>query len=134
MATKKQSGLRSTGKRKRAIARVSLKEGTGKVTINGKELKAYLGARISYEKKLNAPFEITGTIGAYDVVVNVQGGGIAGQAEAIMYGIAKALASKTATNRNSLKAAGLLTRDSRIKEMKKYGQKKARKKFQFSKR
>ena len=124
-----------TGKRKRAIARIILKpSGTGKITVNNKNVEDYFVNRPILYKKLKAPFEVTGSIDQYDVTANIQGGGVLGQVEALMYGIAKALAGLNKTNRASLKAAGLLSRDSRIKERKKYGRKKARKSFQFSKR
>lgn len=123
-----------TGKRKCAIARVVLKEGKGKISVNGKDAKEFFPNRLLIIKKLITPFEITGTLEQYDVVASVSGGGVLGQAEAVMYGIAKTLSEMKATNRASLKAAGLLVRDSRVKERKKYGRKKARKRFQFSKR
>ncbi len=134
-STKKKSPLIKTGKRKCAIARVKLIDGgKGQVTINNKDLSAYFGPQVSIQDKLKKPFELTGTINKYDIVAKIVGGGRIGQADALMYAIAKVLASLSPTNRTTLKAAGLLTRDDRIKESKKYGRKKARKRFQFSKR
>ncbi|NQY79244.1 MAG: 30S ribosomal protein S9 [Candidatus Caenarcaniphilales bacterium] len=134
-ATKKgKLDLSNTGKRKRAIARAVLVPGTGKITINGKTLEDYLGNRKLLQKRVAAPFEACGIKDSYDVVVKVTGGGPVGQSEAIMYAIAKSLASLNEGNKKTLKAAELLTRDARIKESKKYGRKKARKRFQFSKR
>ena len=126
--------LSRTGKRKRAIARANLVPGTGKITINGKTLEDYFGARLLLKKRILTPFEVCGIKDSYDVVIKVTGGGPVGQAESIMYAIARAIASVTEDNKKVLKAADLLTRDSRIKESKKYGRKKARKRFQFSKR
>jgi small subunit ribosomal protein S9 len=131
---KKKDGLKQTGKRKRAIARVSIKPGSGKISVNGIESKDYFRARRLLHDKITRPFEISGTLGQYDVTVSIKGGGKVGQADAVTHGIARALAQINKTNRTSIKAAGLLTRDSRIKESKKYGRKKARKRFQFSKR
>jgi small subunit ribosomal protein S9 len=108
-------------------------EGTGTITINGKDYKDYFNtAPLHY--KLEQPFSLTETTGKYDVKVNVAGGGITGQAEAIRLGISRILSEVDNGNRASLKPAGLLTRDPRMVERKKFGQKKARKKFQFSKR
>ncbi len=135
MATKRtKDSLIKTGKRKRAIARIRLKPGEGKILVNGKTVEAYFGTRISLARKLQLPLELTGNLNKQDIFVNVSGGGKVGQADAVAHAIAKALASFKDTNRKNLKAAGLLTRDSRIKESKKYGRKKARKRFQFSKR
>ncbi len=133
--SKKKSPLIKTGKRKCAIARVKLVDGgNGKVTINGKDVSAYFGPQVAIKDKLQKPFEITGNLAKYDVVAKITGGGRIGQADALMYGIAKVLANLNPTNRASLKAVGLLSRDARVKESKKYGHKKARKSFQFSKR
>ncbi len=131
---KTASPTTKTGKRKCAIARVRLVDGNGKITINGKDILAYFGPQESIKDKLKRPFELTGTIGKYDVIASIKGGGRIGQADALMYGIAKILAGVSTTNRANLKAADLMTRDCRIKESKKYGRKKARKRFQFSKR
>lgn len=131
---KSKDNASQTGKRKCAIARVRLQRGDGKMIINGKPSDEYLGKNFAVRKKLQIPFEVTGTINKFDVTVRVRGGGKVGQANAIMYGIAKILAMQEPKNRTSLKAVGLITRDARIKERKKYGRKKARKRFQFSKR
>lgn len=121
------------GRRKTSVARVYLKPGTGNITINGKELKNYFGTDVLVYK-VNQPFLLTETAEQYDVTVNVFGGGITGQAEAIRLGISRALCEVNEAFRAVLKPHGLLTRDARMVERKKPGQKKARKKFQFSKR
>lgn len=123
----------STGKRKRAIARIFLTPGDGSIKVNGKEADDYFGVRM-LQIMIRQPFEVTGTTGKFNIEANVLGGGVAGQADAVKYGIARALLSMNADLRKPLKVAGFLTRDSRIKESKKYGHKKARKSFQFSKR
>ena len=124
----------ATGKRKRSIARVWIKPGKGKFTVNKKELKKYF-ADESSEAIINIPFQTTDTLGKYDVFCTVQGGGFTGQTDAIKHGISKALALlNPEAYRKLLRQAGLLTRDSRVVERKKYGHKKARKSFQFSKR
>jgi len=121
------------GRRKTSVARVYLSEGKGEVTINKRPLKDYFGvATLQY--KVNQPFALTETEGKYDVAINVDGGGITGQAEAIRLGISRALCEINPDFRASLKPEGLMTRDPRMVERKKFGQKKARKKFQFSKR
>lgn len=121
------------GRRKTAVARLYLSSGNGKVTINNKDLSVYFPtATLQY--KVNQPFALTGTEGTYDIKINVYGGGITGQAEAIRLAISRALCEIDAENRITLKPEGLLTRDPRMVERKKFGQKKARKKFQFSKR
>ena len=123
-----------TGRRKEAVAKVRLLPGTGKYEINGKELKEYFPLK-SYELIVEQPFKLTSTAGKFDVFVSVTGGGISGQAGAVRHGIANALlAVDSDSYRKPLKEAGLLTRDSRVKERKKYGLKKARKASQFSKR
>ncbi len=132
--SKKKLAIGKTGKRKCAIARVKLLDGTGKITVNNKDVLAYFGVQEAIADKLRKPFELTGNVGKFDVVARVSGGGRIGQADAVMYAIAKVLAASSATNRANLKAANLMTRDPRIKESKKYGRKKARKRFQFSKR
>ena len=122
-----------TGRRKNSVARVRLVPGTGKITMNGKDVRAYL----PYENlitDLSQPFGITETTGSYDVLVNVNGGGFSGQAGATRHGIARALLTVDPDFRGPLKKAGMLTRDPRMKERKKYGLKKARKASQFSKR
>ncbi len=121
------------GRRKTSVARVYLSQGDGKVTVNKKDLKDYLPtATLQY--KVNQPFLLTETEGQYDVKVNVYGGGTTGQAEAIRLAISRALCEIESEHRIALKPEGLLTRDPRMVERKKFGQKKARKKFQFSKR
>ncbi len=123
----------ATGKRKSSIARVRLMPGGGKYVINEKTLDDYFKRETS-KMIIRQPSELTETTGRYDVYVNVQGGGINSQAGAIRHGIAKALFILNADFRSVLKKAGLLTRDSRVKERKKYGQRKARARFQYSKR
>ena len=127
------SVINTLGRRKTSVARVYLSEGSGKVTINKKDLSVYFKTPMLLDK-VNQPFTITGLVGKYDVVANVDGGGINGQAEAIRLGISKALVEIDADLKPALKAEGLMTRDPRMVERKKPGQKKARKKFQFSKR
>ena len=125
--------IHKIGRRKTAVARIYLSEGSGKVTINKRDLENYFPtATLQY--KVNQPFSLTGTEDTYDVKVNVFGGGITGQAEAIRLASSRALCEIDAENRITLKPEGLLTRDPRMVERKKFGQKKARKKFQFSKR
>jgi small subunit ribosomal protein S9 len=121
------------GRRKSSVARVYLNEGKGKIEVNGRDFKDYFDTA-SLHYKLNQPFALTETEGTFDVKVNVEGGGITGQAEAIRLGISRALCTINEENRIALKPAGLLTRDPRMVERKKFGQKKARKRFQFSKR
>ena len=121
------------GRRKTSVARVYLSEGSGKVTINDKDIKDYFGTE-TLRYKVNQPFLLTENLEKFDVKVNVYGGGITGQAEAIRLAISRALCELNEENREVLKPEGLLTRDARMVERKKYGQKKARKKFQFSKR
>jgi len=123
----------ATGKRKSAIARVYMKEGTGVLQVNKRNFDDYF-TRESLKMIIQQPLEITGKKGLLDFYINVDGGGIAGQAGAIKHGISKALVEYDAELRAALKKAGFLTRDSRIKERKKDGQPGARKRFQFSKR
>ena len=122
-----------TGRRKKSVARVRLYPGTGVVTINGKNIDEYFGLE-TLKLIVNQPLEATENVGKYDVVANVVGGGISGQAGAIRHGIARALLVADEANRGVLKAAGFLTRDPRMKERKKYGLKAARRAPQFSKR
>ncbi len=122
-----------TGRRKSSIARVRLVEGTGAITINGKNIDEYLGTD-TLKVIVRQPLTVTNTLDRYDVICKVQGGGFTGQAGAIRLGIARALLEANAEYRPTLKSAGFLTRDSRQKERKKYGLKKARKAPQFSKR
>ena len=123
----------ATGRRKSSVARVRLVPGEGKITINGRDLKEFFGLK-TLELIVNQPFVVTETAGKYDVLVNVFGGGISGQAGAIRHGIARALLEVDGEYRPLLKKAGLLTRDPREKERRKYGLKKARKARQYSKR
>jgi small subunit ribosomal protein S9 len=123
----------AVGKRKAAIARVWLKPGKGEITINKRTIDNYL-LRETSKMIVNQPFKLTETQGKFDVVVNVIGGGLSGQSEAIRHGITRALAILDPENRAVLKKAGLITRDSRTKERKLPGQPGARKRFQFSKR
>ena len=123
----------ATGRRKKSIARVYVSSGTGKVTVNKKDIDEYFGSNI-LKMIINAPFEATETVGKYDVTVNVHGGGYTGQAGAIRHGISRALARTDEEYRPILKKAGYLTRDPRMKERKKYGLKAARRAPQFSKR
>lgn len=123
-----------TGRRKTSTARVYLRPGKGRLTVNGQEWKKYFGERPLIEQIVKHPLRETHTVTKYDVLVNVAGGGTMGQAGAIRHGIARALILANPALRPALKRAGLLTRDPRMKERKKYGQKGARKRFQFSKR
>ncbi len=122
-----------TGRRKKSIARVYVTPGTGKITINKKDIDEYFGLE-TLKVIVRQPLVATGNEGKMDVTVNVRGGGISGQAGAIRHGISRALLQEDAENRPVLKKEGYLTRDSRMKERKKYGLKKARKAPQFSKR
>ena len=123
----------ATGSRKSSVARVRLVPGEGKIVVNGRELSEYFGLK-TLELVVRKPLDTTETLGKYDVLANVVGGGISGQAGAIRHGIARALLKVDADFRPLLKKAGLLTRDPREKERRKYGLKKARKASQFSKR
>ncbi|PLL13188.1 30S ribosomal protein S9 [Tabrizicola sp. TH137] len=123
----------ATGKRKDAVARVWVKPGSGKVVVNGKEMAAYF-ARPVLQMILKQPFQIANVEGQFDVYATVAGGGLSGQAGAVKHGISKALQLYEPSLRPALKAAGFLTRDSRVVERKKYGKRKARRSFQFSKR
>ena len=123
----------ATGRRKDAVARVWLKPGTGKVTVNGRDQEVFF-ARPTLRLIINQPFQITEREGQYDVVCTVSGGGLSGQAGAVKHGISQALSKFEPALRSTVKAAGFLTRDSRVVERKKYGRAKARRSFQFSKR
>jgi small subunit ribosomal protein S9 len=123
----------ATGKRKNAVARVWVKPGKGQITINGKTSDQYF-ARPVLRMMINQPFKITERVGEFDVFVTVTGSGLSGQAGAVRHGISKALSDYEPALRPALKHAGFLTRDSRVVERKKYGRKKARRSFQFSKR
>ena len=125
--------VNTIGRRKSAVARVYLKEGNGQITINGKDQKEYFTLE-QWLFKLNQPFALTDQEGKFDVTVNVKGGGFTGQVEAIRLGISRALVKLDEQSKPALKKEGLMTRDPRMVERKKPGQKKARKKFQFSKR
>ena len=123
----------ATGKRKDAVARVWIKPGSGRVMVNGREMSVYF-ARPVLQMVLRQPFEIASVTGQFDVMATVKGGGLSGQAGAVKHGISKALQLYEPSLRGVLKAAGFLTRDSRVVERKKYGRRKARRSFQFSKR
>ena len=127
------STVHKIGRRKTSVARVYVRPGSGVITINKKDSKEYFGTDVLVYK-VNQPFLLTETVGQYDVTVNVFGGGITGQAEAIRLGVSRAMCEINEEFRLLLKPHGLLTRDARMVERKKPGQKKARKKFQFSKR
>jgi small subunit ribosomal protein S9 len=123
----------ATGRRKDAVARVWLKPGTGKIVVNGREQEVYF-ARPTLRLVINQVFGLTERDGQYDVIATVKGGGLSGQAGAVKHGIAQALTKYEPALRSAVKAAGFLTRDSRVVERKKYGRAKARRSFQFSKR
>lgn len=125
--------INALGRRKTAVARVYLSKGTGNILVNKKEMTTVFPIDV-LQAKINQPFILTNTVGQYDIKVNVNGGGINGQAEAIRLGISRALVEVEAENKPLLKIEGLMTRDPRMVERKKPGQPKARKKFQFSKR
>ena len=125
--------INTLGRRKSSVARVYLSKGKGKITVNNKEASTVFPIDV-LQSKLVQPFVLTDTVGKYNVSVNVSGGGINGQVEAIRLGISRALVELSAENRAALKVDGLMTRDPRMVERKKPGQPKARKKFQFSKR
>ncbi len=127
------SAINALGRRKTSVARVYLSEGKGNLVINGRDFKEYVPIAI-HQYKINRPFELTETTGKYDVRVNVKGGGINGQVDAIRLAICRALVKIDENNKPALKAESLMTRDPRMVERKKPGQPKARKKFQFSKR
>jgi small subunit ribosomal protein S9 len=133
MAETKTSEFVATGRRKTAVARVRLANGSGKIVINGRTLENYFPTEI-LRGMVTQPLSVTQTAARFDARVNVAGGGPAGQAGAVRHGIARALLVVDAAFRPTLKADGLLTRDPRMKERKKYGQPGARKRFQFSKR
>lgn len=122
-----------TGRRKTSVARVYLRDGNGAIKVNGKDVKEFFPID-EHVIQIELPLNVTDTLGKYDVVCTVRGGGISGQAGAIRHGLSRALVELDDTNRASLKANGFLTRDARMVERKKYGQKGARRKFQFSKR
>ncbi|MGC9313959.1 MAG: 30S ribosomal protein S9 [Sediminispirochaetaceae bacterium] len=122
-----------TGRRKTSVARVFLREGNGKITVNGRDVDEYFkNPGLTYV--VQQPLDVTDSLGKYDIMINVRGGGPTGQAGACRHGLARALVTYDDSNKPSLKANGFLTRDSRMVERKKYGQRGARRKFQFSKR
>lgn len=123
----------STGRRKQAVARVWMMPGTGQIAINKRDVDDYFG-RATSKMILRQPLELTETLGRYDIYINVSGGGLSGQAEAIRLGVTRSLMQINASFRPALKKAGYVTRDPRIVERKKYGQRGARARFQFSKR
>ncbi len=123
----------ATGRRKDAVARVWIKPGSGKVTVNGRDQEVYF-ARPTLRLVIDQPFQVADRAGQYDVIATVKGGGLSGQAGAVKHGIATALTKFEPALRGVVKAAGFLTRDSRVVERKKYGRAKARRSFQFSKR
>ncbi len=123
----------ATGKRKNAVARVRLALGSGAITVNGREMNEYF-PREALQILVRGPLDVTGSEDRYDIKASIHGGGVAGQAGALRHGIARALEKLDGTQRTVLKRAGYLTRDPRRKERKKYGQKGARARFQFSKR
>lgn len=125
--------LYGTGRRKTAVARVRLVPGSGRITVNGKSVEEYFGRPV-LERLVRAPLQVTKAEGSFDVIANVRGGGVTGQAGAVRHGIARALLDASDEYRIPLKRAGFLTRDPRMKERRKYGLKKARKAPQFSKR
>ncbi len=125
--------LNALGRRKTAVARIYVKDGQGTITVNDRDYKSYFPTPI-LQHKVTEPLEITQNMGKYDIKVNLLGGGITGQAEALALAISRALCKINEEHRPPLKAKGLLRRDPRMVERKKYGQKKARKRFQFSKR
>ncbi len=133
MATGQKNIFNGTGRRKNSVASVWLKPGSGKITINKRDMKQYF-PRETWQIKVNEPLVITGSLGQFDVYVNVRGGGLTGQSGSISHGLSRALLKYDETLRKKLKSAGLLRRDSRMVESKKYGRKKARRGQQFSKR
>ncbi|MCO8194569.1 30S ribosomal protein S9 [Anaerofustis sp. NSJ-163] len=124
----------ATGRRKNSVARVVLKQGSGKITINGRDIEEYFGGNDTLKVIVRQSLVLTDNADKYDISVNVYGGGISGQAGAIRHGISRALVAENPDLRKEVKKAGFLTRDSRMKERRKYGLKKARKAPQFSKR
>lgn len=127
------SAINTIGRRKTSVARIYMSEGKGNIVINKRDYKEYFTTEV-LQYKINQPFMLTETEGKYDIKVNVTGGGVNGQVEAVRLAISRALVEVSADNKPALKAEGLMTRDPRMVERKKPGQPKARKKFQFSKR
>ena len=130
---KRRAEFFSTGKRKNAIARIKLRSGEGKITVNDEPAESYFG-RQTLQMIIRQPFDVTGTAGKFDVNANVNGGGLAGQAGAVRHGIARALLTMNPDLRKPLKNAGFITRDAREKERRKVGRRKARRRPQYSKR
>ncbi|MDQ3913561.1 MAG: 30S ribosomal protein S9 [Actinomycetota bacterium] len=128
-----QTLYKGTGRRKTSVARVRIVPGDGKIAVNGRDYTEYF-PRPAYQANVSAPLRTLETQNRYDIIAKVEGGGLTGQADALRHGIARALAEESQEARGDLKAAGLLTRDARAVERKKYGLKKARKRPQFSKR
>jgi small subunit ribosomal protein S9 len=125
--------ISNIGRRKTAVARVYLRPGSGNITINKKDIKNYFPSDV-LQIIVNQPLELVGEMGKHDFFINVQGGGVTGQAQAIRMGISRSLSELNPENRPAIKKEGYLTRDSRMVERKKYGRRKARRSFQFSKR
>ena len=125
--------IHKIGRRKTAVARVYVSKGKGNITVNDKDFKSYFTTG-TLQYKINQPLALTENLGNFDIKINVYGGGVTGQAEAVRLALSRAMCELNEENRIILKPEGLLTRDSRMVERKKFGQKKARKKFQFSKR
>ena len=133
MYTSSKPYFYGTGRRKKSVARVRIVPGTGVITVNKKDIDEYFGLE-TLKLIINQPFETTGTAGKFDIIANVNGGGLSGQAGAIRHGLSRALVQADESLKPALKAAGFLTRDPRMKERKKYGLKAARRAPQFSKR
>ena len=133
MYTSSKPYFYGTGRRKKSVARVRIVPGSGAITVNGRDVDNYFGLE-TLKLIVNQPFGVTNTVGKFDIICTVQGGGFSGQAGAIRHGVAKALLQSDAELRSALKKAGFLTRDPRMKERKKYGLKAARRAPQFSKR
>lgn len=128
-----QQSVNAIGRRKTSVARIFMKSGSGKITVNDRPFEQYFPLE-THRNAITKAFTVTDSLGKYDVKVNVEGGGPTGQAGAVILGVARALVEVSEENRGALRQNGLLTRDPRMVERKKYGQKKARKRFQFSKR
>lgn len=125
--------ISNVGRRKTAVARVYLRAGSGNITVNNKDFKVYFPSDV-LQIIVNQPIELVNELGKYDFFINVKGGGVSGQAQAVRMGIARSLVESSPENRPAIKKEGYLTRDSRMVERKKYGRRKARRSFQFSKR
>ncbi|PTX15136.1 small subunit ribosomal protein S9 [Pontibacter mucosus] len=125
--------INTSGRRKTSVARIYMTAGQGNITINGKDIKAYFPNEV-LQTIVNQPFQTLEAIGKYDVVANLKGGGVSGQAEALRLAISKALVVENAETKSALKKEGFITRDPRMVERKKFGKRKARRSFQFSKR